>query len=68
VCRGALERAPPLVAIELDDIVAAFREPAGEAILALMPNRGQAFKGKGNRSTINKAKLRLTCWRDRHPR
>lgn len=30
-----------------------------ESVLALIPDRGQAFKGKGNRSTINKAKLRL---------
>lgn len=29
-----------------------------EAILALMPDRGEAKRGKGNRSTINKAKLR----------
>jgi site-specific recombinase XerC len=29
-----------------------------EAILALMPDRGQAHRGKGNRSTVNKAKLR----------
>lgn len=29
-----------------------------EAVLAEMPDRGQAHRGKGNRSTINKAKLR----------
>lgn len=31
-----------------------------EAILATMPDRGQAHRGKGNRSNVNLAKVRLT--------
>jgi site-specific recombinase XerD len=33
-----------------------------EKILAAMPDRGQAHKGKGNRSKVNKAKLRLALF------